>query len=144
MPAPSAAGIALGVQRADYDSALEAYGCFQPTSLDQPGPDGRRIGDFVADDASEQPAAEARLILTPIVRTLPERDRRILYLRFYQDQSQQQIADELGITQMQVSRLLTSVFARLRDAIENGADIADGKSSTPSTAHATSLQQRAS
>ena len=75
------------------------------------------------------------------MRTLPERDRRIVYLRFYQDCSQQQIADELGITQMQVSRLLSSIFARLRDAIENGADIADGKSSTTSTPHAASLQR---
>ena len=52
--------------------------------------------------------------LAPVVRRLKERDRRILFLRFFEDRTQQEIADELGVTQMQVSRLITRIMRDLR------------------------------
>lgn len=52
--------------------------------------------------------------LGPLVKQLPERDRTILYLRFGQELTQAEIGAELGISQMQVSRLLTSILTRLR------------------------------
>jgi RNA polymerase sigma-B factor len=45
---------------------------------------------------------------------LSDRDRRILYLRFIEDQSQSEIGDILGVTQMQVSRLLERIFRTMR------------------------------
>jgi RNA polymerase sigma-B factor len=48
------------------------------------------------------------------VRSLPEREREILYLRFFKQQTQAQIAIETGLTQMQVSRLLARVLVQLR------------------------------
>ena len=100
--------------------ALAADGCFAPTSLDKPlggrdtGGDALSLGDLLAEVDSEQPAAEARAALGPVVRRLSDRDRRILYLRFFEECTQQEIADEIGVTQMQVSRLLAKILAGLR------------------------------
>lgn len=107
------------INRAEYDEASQAFGCFRTTSLDQPvaGAEGRSVADSVVADDAEVHASEARLTLEPVVRDLPARDRRILYLRFYEDRTQAEIGEELGVTQMQVSRLLTGIFGRLREEI---------------------------
>jgi RNA polymerase sigma-B factor len=54
------------------------------------------------------------------LRELPEREQRILYLRFFGDMTQRQIADQLGISQMHVSRLLNRTCTRLREQVEAG------------------------
>ena len=59
------------------------------------------------------------MVLAPVVRQLSERDRRILYLRFFEDRTQEQIGHELGVTQMQVSRLLSRILRRLREQVED-------------------------
>jgi len=56
-------------------------------------------------------------MLEPVLRQLPERDRKIIYLRFFEDQSQKEIGAELGVTQMQVSRLLQRIMRILRAEI---------------------------
>ena len=96
--------------------ALSADGCFTPTSLDTPvGSEGTGVlGELLADDNSAMNEAEARVMLAPAVRALPERDREILYLRFFKQQTQSQIAREVGVTQMQVSRILARVLIQLR------------------------------
>ena len=50
-------------------------------------------------------------MLEPVVRGLPERDRRLLRMRFFDDLTQQEMADEIGVTQTQVSRLLSRILA---------------------------------
>jgi RNA polymerase sigma-B factor len=121
---PSAARIAeqLDLPVDDVAEALQAEGCFRPVSLDVPvTADGRpAIDQLTADEDSEQRALEARLILGPAVRHLSERDRKILRLRFVEDRTQQQIGDELGVTQMQASRLLKRILDQLRRDL--GAD----------------------
>jgi RNA polymerase sigma-B factor len=106
----------VGCTREELDETVQSFGCFQPPSLDRPvgGLDGPTLGDALPDEADEQSAAEARATLGPVVRALPERDRRILYMRFFQDRSQQDIGSELGVTQMQVSRLLERILRDLR------------------------------
>ncbi|WP_166140644.1 sigma-70 family RNA polymerase sigma factor [Nocardioides ochotonae] len=110
----------LGLDATEYREVVEAFGCFQPTSLDNPvSTDGATtLGDLLADEDTAQRASEARVVLAPVVRQLSERDRRILYLRFFEDRTQEQIGLELGVTQMQVSRLLTRILRRLRDQVE--------------------------
>jgi RNA polymerase sigma-B factor len=54
------------------------------------------------------------VMLAPSVRALPQREGRILYLRFFRERTQAQIAAEIGVTQMQVSRILSRVLAQLR------------------------------
>ncbi len=106
----------LGVPEEDVLEALSADGCFTPTSLDSPvGADGTGVlGDLIEGDDSAMSEAEARVMLAPAVRELPERDREVLYLRFFKQQTQVQIAEEIGVTQMQVSRILARVLTQLR------------------------------
>jgi RNA polymerase sigma-B factor len=104
---------------------MAAFGCFQPASLDQPvGTEAAAtLGDLIPDRAAEEAggdqlaAVDARATLGPVVRSLPSRDRRIIYLRFFEEQTQEQIGEELGVTQMQVSRLLSRILRDLRGAI---------------------------
>jgi RNA polymerase sigma-B factor len=107
----------------ELDETVQSYGCFQPPSLDRPigSADGPTLGDVLAADTREHDAAEARATLAPVVRRLTARDRRIIYLRFFQDRSQQEIGRELGVTQMQVSRLLERILRDLRAQITAGA-----------------------
>lgn len=108
----------LGLDIGEVEEALAAEGCFSVLSLDAPvgaTETGMTLGDALdPGDDDTQRAAEARVILTPMIRRLSERDRRILALRFGADCTQQEIADELGVTQMQVSRLLARILGQLR------------------------------
>jgi len=96
--------------------ALSADGCCTPTALDTPvGSEGSGVlGELIPGDDSAMSEAEARVMLTPAVRALPEREREVLYLRFFKQQTQAQIAEEIGVTQMQVSRILSRVLVQLR------------------------------
>jgi RNA polymerase sigma-B factor len=106
----------LGVDEDEVVEALSADGCFNPASLDAPvGPDGAAVlGDMIPDEGTAMSEAEARVMLAPAVRALPEREQQILYLRFFKQQSQATIAREVGVTQMQVSRILARTLAQLR------------------------------
>ncbi|QWZ06633.1 sigma-70 family RNA polymerase sigma factor [Nocardioides panacis] len=106
----------LDVPEDDVVEALSADGCFTPTSLDSPvGADGSAVlGELIPGEDSGLSDAEARVMLAPAVRALPEREREVLYLRFFRQQTQAQIAEEIGVTQMQVSRILARVLAELR------------------------------
>jgi RNA polymerase sigma-B factor len=106
----------LGVAEDDVLEALSADGCFTPTSLDTPvGADGTGVlGELIPGDDPAMSDAEARVMLAPAVRALPERERDVLYLRFFGQQTQAQIAEEIGVTQMQVSRILARVLTQLR------------------------------
>ncbi|HET9761714.1 MAG TPA: sigma-70 family RNA polymerase sigma factor [Nocardioidaceae bacterium] len=106
----------LDVAEEEVLEALSADGCFTPTSLDTPvGSEGSGVlGELIPGDDSAMSEAEARVMLTPAVRALPEREREVLYLRFFKQQTQAQIAEEIGVTQMQVSRILSRVLIQLR------------------------------
>jgi RNA polymerase sigma-B factor len=123
-PRPSEYADHLGVAVDDVIEALSADGCFTPTSLDRPMTDAdgsgyTTIGDLLGAEDADRMAAEARTTLAPVVRRLKERDRRILYLRFFEDRTQQEIADEIGVTQMQVSRLLNRILRDLKTDLED-------------------------
>jgi len=115
-PRPSELARHLGEALEDVTEALATDGCFAPASLDRVvSPDGHTtLGDLVGAEDPGQHAAEARVMLIPLVQSLPERDRRIVILRFIHGLTQLEIADELGVTQMQVSRLLTRILRDLR------------------------------
>jgi RNA polymerase sigma-B factor len=106
----------LGLPADEYGEALAAFACKQATSLDRPVGIAHTepLGNLLSTDDAGRSAAEARLVLQPALRSLGERDREILYLRFFEDLTQKEIGDRLGVTQMQVSRLLSQLLARLR------------------------------
>jgi len=123
-PRPSEVAAHLGEQVEDVTEALATVGCFTPASLDRPaGEDGTAtVSDLIGSEDAAREAAEARTVLAPLVRRLGERDRRILLLRFFRGWTQQEIADDIGVTQMQVSRLLTRILADLRKGLSDPDD----------------------
>ncbi len=115
-PRPSEVAEYLAVDTESVVEALAADGCFTPASLDVPvGEDGSTsLGDLLGHDDNDMGRAEARILLAPAVRRLVPRDRRILELRFFHGWTQEQIAGDIGVTQMQVSRLLARILSDLR------------------------------
>ena len=106
----------LGCSPSELSEAVQGFGCFQPPSLDLPvGESATPMGELIGTgDERERELVEAREALAPLVQNLSERDRQILYVRFIEDQSQSEIGDTLGVTQMQVSRLLERIFRTMR------------------------------
>jgi RNA polymerase sigma-B factor len=115
-PRPSEVATHVGLDVESVIEALAADGAFTPASLDVPvGEDGAAtLGDLMPDDEVDFASAEARVVLGPAVRALAPRDRRILELRFFEGWTQEQIAQDIGVTQMQVSRLLSRILKDLR------------------------------
>ena len=62
--------------------------------------------------------AEHRVLLERLLEELPERERTIVRLRFFEDMTQTEIAEEVGISQMHVSRLLARTLVQLRDRLQ--------------------------
>lgn len=104
----------------DVIEALAGDGCFAPASLDLPVGDdaGASLGEMLGAIDGGHLAAEARAMLEPAVARLDERDRRIVQLRFVEDLTQAEIASRIGVTQMQVSRLLSRILKRLRAELD--------------------------
>lgn len=121
---------ALGVPEAEVTEALCAEGCFAPASLDSPvGEDASSSwGEIIPDPGGDAgiSSAEARVMLRPVVRRLSARDRALLRLRFFDERSQQEIADEFGVTQTQVSRLLSRVLRDLRNGLREEDEVEEG------------------
>jgi RNA polymerase sigma-B factor len=117
---PSEIAAHLDEEVEDVNEALATVGCFTPSSLDRPaGEDGTMvISDLLGNEDQAQDAVEARAVLAPVVRRLGARDRRNLLLRFYRGWTQQEFAEDIGVTQMQVSRLLTRIMTDLRSGLE--------------------------
>lgn len=119
-PRPSELARHLDTRVEEVEEALSADGCFSPSSLDRPvsEEDGSAaLGDLLPADDGDQEAAEARLMLAPAIKRLGERDRLILHLRFFKGLTQEEIAQEIGVTQMHVSRLLSRILGELRAEI---------------------------
>jgi RNA polymerase sigma-B factor len=116
-PKPSEVAAEIGLDVETGIAALAADGAFTPASLDVPvGEDGAAtLGDLMPDQDTDLECAEARIMLGPAVRSLSPRDRRILELRFFEGWTQEQIAQDIGVTQMQVSRLLSRILKDLRN-----------------------------
>ena len=76
------------------------------------------LGDRISSEDGGPFAVDARVILAPAVKDLSARDQRILYLRFFEGRNQREIGDEIGVTQMQVSRLLARILRDLRRSLD--------------------------
>jgi RNA polymerase sigma-B factor len=111
----------LGVDADVVLEAITADDVFAPLSLDAPagfdGEDAYTISDVLGGEDRHYELLTDCTSLVPFLHTLSERDRRLLHLRFYEDRTQSEIGQELGVSQMHVSRLLTKVLSRLRDQL---------------------------
>ena len=130
-PEPSAADIAAhtGLTEDEVNSGLEALESFSTLSLDAElsgDEDGYSLADTLGAADSAYDVVIDREAAKEGLRRLPERDRAILYLRYFEDMTQSRIADRFGISQMHVSRLISRSCARVRaEALGQSAD--DGR-----------------
>jgi RNA polymerase sigma-B factor len=92
---------------------------YVPASLSQPvGIDGSaELGDMVGACDTDLEQVERRESVKRLLLTLPDREKRILYFRFFANMTQTQVARVLGISQMHVSRLQSRALGRLRDGL---------------------------
>jgi RNA polymerase sigma-B factor len=115
---PTVADIAerLGVSEEEVLEGLEGARAYTATSLSTPtaSESGLELGDTLGGDDPEYELAELRVALGPALAMLDEREQRILTLRFYGNLTQSQIAEQVGVSQMHVSRLLAKALAKLR------------------------------
>ena len=113
-----------GVTWADIQDARRGAGAYRRQSLDEPGLGGHpALAEVLPDPEDPFEAVDNLESLVPAVRDLDERDARILYLRFYRDLTQAQIAEQIGVSQMHVSRLLFRILSQLRSQIAPAADL---------------------
>ena len=107
----------------DVLDGLETAGAHHSTSLDAPREDAEGDSGSLADAFGEDERFElvdASVTISAPRTELTQRERHVLALRFVQDMTQTQIADEIGVSQMQVSRILRRALARLREMTESG------------------------
>jgi len=114
---------AVGAETDEVLAAMEASQAYRTDSIDGPaGADndgGDRtpiLADALGTTDTGPSLIEDREVIGGLLAALPERERRIVELRFYGERSQRDIADEMGISQMHVSRLLRRALATLREA----------------------------
>ncbi|WP_371673501.1 SigB/SigF/SigG family RNA polymerase sigma factor [Streptomyces sp. NBC_00289] len=118
---PTLAEIAVFAELSEDEvrTGMEALECFSTLSLEaeMPGTDGYALADAIGRPDPGYDVVVDRVAVRPCLDALPERERTILYLRFYKGMTQSGIAEQLGISQMHVSRLLSGCFDRLREEV---------------------------
>ncbi len=110
----------LSVTEDEVREAQAASLAFQAASLDAPLPDGQEDGSLADVIGAEDPGLEHAVDMESVRTHWPElsgREQRLLMMRFYGNMTQSQIGEQLGISQMHVSRLLSRALAYLRRRI---------------------------
>ncbi len=112
----------LGVSDEEVLEGLESAQAYATLSLDASSADGADEGgsslaDTLGEDDPGLGEVETRETLHPLVATLPTREQRIIHMRFYENMTQAQIAEQIGVSQMHVSRLLAKSLAQLRTGL---------------------------
>jgi RNA polymerase sigma-B factor len=110
------------MDREEIVEGLIAGSSYNTLSIDGGSSSGTEEAPAIADTLGDVDAnldqIENREALRPLLASLPERERTVLLLRFFESMTQTQIAERVGISQMHVSRLLAKSLARLRDQLE--------------------------
>ena len=120
--APTVAELAghLGISEEEVLEGLESANAYSAVSLDAPDTgddDSPAVADSLGTTDDSLEGVEYRESLKPLLEKLPPREKKILLLRFFGNMTQSQIAAELGISQMHVSRLLARTLAQLREGL---------------------------
>jgi RNA polymerase sigma-B factor len=120
-PTPREIAERLGISVEEVMEGLESANAYSTLSLDaeDSGEDGQgnSMLDSLGMDDEALGHVEIRESLKPLIDQLPSREKRILMLRFFRGMTQSQIAEEIGVSQMHVSRLLNRTLAQLRTSL---------------------------
>ncbi|MBO0675890.1 SigB/SigF/SigG family RNA polymerase sigma factor [Mycolicibacterium sp. S2-37] len=121
--APTATDLAgeLGVDRQEVVECLVAGDAYSVRSIDSPisGSDdtARSLADTIGAVDADMDHITDRESLRPLLAALTERERTVISLRFFASMTQTQIAEQIGVSQMQVSRILANTLKQLRDGM---------------------------
>ncbi|WP_326754686.1 RNA polymerase sigma factor SigF [Streptomyces hirsutus] len=109
----------LAISEEEVLEGLESANAYSTLSLDVPDTDddSPAVADTLGAEDEALEGVEYRESLKPLLEDLPPREKRILLLRFFGNMTQSQIAQEVGISQMHVSRLLARTLAQLREKL---------------------------
>jgi RNA polymerase sigma-B factor len=111
-------GAKVGADDEDVLEALEASGAYKATSLESPRGSEDEAGDTLGDTLGTEERgfalAEDRATIEHLMRSITPREREVLRLRFAEDLTQAEIGERIGVSQMQVSRIIRQSVARLR------------------------------
>lgn len=113
-------GEVLGLSEEEVLEGMNAAQAYSLKSLDAPSGGGDDVGETISRLGSEDPALEhfeSWATVAPLLAKLSDREREILSLRFVAGETQSRIAEQLGISQMHVSRLLAKTLATLREEV---------------------------
>jgi RNA polymerase sigma-B factor len=124
-PRPSELAEKLGLPTNEVLEGLAAGQAYRGSSLDEilsGDQSGTTLGDLLGEADAELERVDYQQSLQPLLAELPDRERTILMLRFFGNKTQTQIADQVGVSQMHVSRLLAQTLARMRDRLETGEE----------------------
>ncbi|MCL2542493.1 MAG: RNA polymerase sigma factor SigF [Nocardioidaceae bacterium] len=122
-PTPRELADAIGCTVEEIVEGLESSNAYSTLSLDASDRDDDGAGPSmldaigVEDEGLDQ--VEIRASVRPLLEGLPPREKKILLLRFFKNMTQSQIAEEIGVSQMHVSRLLSRTLAQLRQSLES-------------------------
>lgn len=115
---------ALEITSEEVLEGLEAGASYRASSLTPSSPDAPVIEPSF--DDHRLAVADLRLALETAMHHLSDRDRRVLFLRYYLGRTQSEIADDVGLSQVHVSRILRSSLARLQEEILDESAISEG------------------
>ena len=120
MPTPAEIAAAAGVTEEQILEGMEASTLYRLGSLDvSTDPDDVPASDRVGSLDLELNSVENRALVRDALTSLPVRERRIVYLGFFEGLNQAEIADRVGVSQMHVSRLLTRSLDALAEQLDD-------------------------
>lgn len=107
-------GLALKVSEAEVREARRAGELARPRSLDAPTPDGSDWSETIGSEEKGFDLVEDRILLARVLSVMTDREKKVLSLRYFDELSQAAIGEVIGVSQMQVSRILRTITEKAR------------------------------
>jgi RNA polymerase sigma-B factor len=120
-PTPRELAEAIGCTVEEIVEGIESSNAYSTLSLDATddgGEEGVSMLELMGLDDEGLEHIEIRESIKPLLEALPPREKRILLLRFFRNKTQSEIAEEIGVSQMHVSRLLSRTLDQLRTSLQ--------------------------
>ncbi len=106
----------FGVEAQDIVFAMDTTHYLLSLSEPLGDDDGASLGDKIVGDSSPDESLDT-LMLRDCIKSLPEREKKIIILRYFRDKTQSEVAKELGVSQVQVSRIECRILKQLKEEI---------------------------
>lgn len=123
-PTPAELATATGLALDEIIEALDARANYRAVQIDRPTREdaGQTLADTLTSSDSPYEESDMQMLLATLLDSLPERERGIIRMHFFDEMSQQEIADQIGMSQMHVSRLLRRALESLQGRFSTDSD----------------------